>query len=267
MYPEDLAYYEYFDSLGKSISGYARAGDVFEDYGRGRPIFGHGPDWGYWYYGAIWYGDELWGGESWGDLNGDGEVTQHDALIWDDAENQGRAFTEWASFTHPVYGEAESGGFHPKFYSQNPPIAALEEWIEKQALFNLAMSKHLPHLEMEGVTVQKGETEGDLTNYEVEVTWKNSGGLPSALSQAWLVKVVREDRAMLQFDRSLTSGEEPAVRMVGGASVTSDFTDPGETASATFQVQVRGSATVEGTVRVLSTRGGVLEQSVRVGGN
>ena len=72
---------------------------------------------------------------------------------------------------------------------------------------------------------------------------------------------------MLEFDRSLTSGEEPAVRIEGGASVTADFIDPGETTSATFQVQVRGSAAVEGTVRVLSTRGGVLEQTVRVGGN
>jgi len=31
---------------------HARAGDVYVDYsgGRGSPIFGHGPDFGYWYY-------------------------------------------------------------------------------------------------------------------------------------------------------------------------------------------------------------------------
>jgi hypothetical protein len=274
MYPEDLAYYEYFDSVGLSITDYGRAGDVFHDYGSrdpdpmsGRPLFGHGPDWGYWYYGAIWYGDELWGGVSWGDLNGDGDVTQHDALIWDDQENQGRAFTEWAPFHHPVYGEAESGGFHPKFYSQNPPIAALDEWITKEALFNLAMAKHLPLLEMEGVRVRKGDTEGDMTTYEVEVTWKNAGGLPTALRQARLVKVVREDRAMLQFDRALTTGDEPAVRVVGSGSVDSGWTDPGETGTATFEVQVRGSDAVEGTVRVLSTRGGVLTHPFTVGGS
>jgi len=72
---------------------------------------------------------------------------------------------------------------------------------------------------------------------------------------------------MLQFDRSLTSGEAPTVTMVGNGSIVSDFLDPGESASATFEVQVRGTATVQGTVRILSTRGGVLEQSVTVGGS
>ena len=149
MYPEDLALLRVFRLRGhehhrlwpgRGRFPRLRRPKLHGSHG-GRPLFGHGPDWGYWYYGAIWYGDELWGGVSWGDLNGDGEVNQHDALIWDDQENQGRAFTEWATFDHPVYGEAESGGFHPKFYSQNPPVAALEEWIEKQALFNLAMAK------------------------------------------------------------------------------------------------------------------------------
>jgi len=275
MYPEDLAYYEYFDSLGLSITDYGRAGDVFHDYGArnsddpmaGRPLFGHGPDWGYWYYGAIWYGDELWGGVSWGDLNGDGEVTQHDALIWDDQENQGRAFTEWAPFHHPVYGEAESGGFHPKFYSQNPPIAALDEWITKEALFNLAMTKHLPLLEMESVDVRRGESSGDNTTYEVEVTWKNTGGLPTALRQARLVKVVREDRAVLEFDGPGAGGQSPSARVNGQASVDAGFTEAGETNSATFEVIVSGSDPVEGTVRVLSTRGGVLTHRFTVGGN
>ena len=186
MYPEDLAYYEYFDSVGLSITDYGRAGDLFSM--AGWPTFGHGPDWGYWYYGSIWYGDELWGGVSWGDLNGDGEVDQVDALMWDDQENQGQAFIEWTTFDHPVYGEVETGGFHPKFYSMNPPVAALEEWAAKEAVFNLAMAKHLPMLELEGVRVRRGDVEGDLTTYEVEVTWKNAGGLPTALRQARLVK-------------------------------------------------------------------------------
>jgi hypothetical protein len=275
MYPEDLALYEYFDSVGLSITDYGRAGDVFHDYGArgstdpmaGRPLFGHGPDWGYWYYGSIWYGDELWGGVSWGDLNEDGEVDEIDALLWDDAENQGRAFTEWTAFHHPTLGEVETGGFHPKFYSQNPPIAALEEWAEKQALFNLAMAKHLPLLEMEDVRIQQGETEGELTTYEIEATWRNSGGLPTALRQARLVKVVREDRAALEFDESLTTGENPAVRVVGVRSVDAGWIDPGETAAATFEVQVRGSGGIEGTVRVLSTRGGVLTHRFTIEGS
>jgi hypothetical protein len=275
MYPEDLAYYEYFDSLGLSITDYGRAGDVFHDYGArnsddpmaGRPLFGHGPDWGYWYYGAIWYGDELWGGVSWGDLNGDGEVDEIDALMWDDQDNQGRAFTEWTSFDHPVYGEVETGGFHPKFYRQNPPVAALEEWAAKQALFNLAMAKHLPLLEMEDVDIRETESSENETTYQVEVTWKNIGGLPTALRQARLVKIVREDRAVLELEASSAQGERPTASVVGQSSVDAGFTEAGETNSATFQVRVRGSDPVEGTIRVLSTRGGVLTHSFTIGGS
>ena len=72
MYPEDLALYEHFDSVGMAITGYPWAGDVFHDYSTrsrpnagpmdGGPLFGHGPDFGYWYYGALWYGDALWDG-------------------------------------------------------------------------------------------------------------------------------------------------------------------------------------------------------------
>jgi len=279
MYPEDLAFYEYFDSLGSSITGYPWAGDVYHDYStRGRegvgpmdggPLFGHGPDFGYWYYGSIWYGDELWDGGNFGDLNDDGEVDQVDALIWDDRENDGRSFKEWEPFDHPVLGPVEIGGWHPKFFSQNAPPIVLEEWISNQALFNLAMANHLPLLEMEGVDVRRVDSEEDLTTYEVQLRWKNAGGLPTALRQARLVKIVREDQAVLQFDRSLTRGEEPTVEIVepsrpGGVNV--GWTDAGEGGSATFRVRVRGSAPVTGTAQILSTRGGVLEGAFTLGG-
>lgn len=278
MYPEDLAYYEYFDSLGMSITGYAYAGDVFHDYSSrnrevdpmdGRPLFGHSPDFGYWYYGAIWYGDEIWDGGNFGDLNGDGEEDRLDALIWDDAENGGLAFTEWTSFDHPLYGAVEIGGWHPKFFSQNPPPRELERWARNQGLFNLAMAQHLPLLEMEGIQVRRAEDEGDQATYDVEVTWRNTGGLPTALRQARLVKIVREDQAVLQFDRELTEGEEPTVTIVepeSGGGIDAGWLDPDETGRATFQVRVRGGGSVDGTVRILSTRGGVLEGSFTLGG-
>ena len=277
MFPEDLAFYEYFDSLGMSITGYPWAGDVFHDYSTrsrpdadptdGGPLFGHGPDFGYWYYGAIWYGDELWDGGKFGDLNGDGEEDQADALIWDDQENQGRAFKEWETFDHPTLGEVEIGGFHPKFFSQNSPPAALERWAGDQALFNLALAQHLPLLEVDEVDIRRGDTEGDETTYEVEVTWRNAGGLPTALRQARLVKVVREDRAVLEFGEPDAEGETPAARVVGQSAVDAGWTEAGATNSATFEVRVSGSDPVEGTVRILSTRGGVLTHTFTVGGN
>jgi hypothetical protein len=273
MYPEDLAYYEYFDSLGVSITGYPYAGDVYHDYSSrrgddsdptsGSPLFGHGPDFGYWYYGAIWYGDELWNGGDFGDRNGDGEEDDLDALDWDDQENGGQAFKEWTTFQHPVLGEVEIGGWNPKFFSQNPPPRELEKWARDEGLFNLAMAQHLPLLEMDGVEVRRVETEGDLTTYEVRVSWKNVGGLPTALKQAQLVKIVQEDRAALEFEGALTRGEEPRVEILEpsgrGNFVNAGRTEAGATNHATFRVQVRGGGPVEGTARVLSTRGGVLE--------
>ena len=75
MFPEDLLYYELFDKIGLDITHYPWAGDVYDTYmtrypvnrrtgdpTRPSPLFGHGPDFGYFYYGAIWYGDELWNG-------------------------------------------------------------------------------------------------------------------------------------------------------------------------------------------------------------
>jgi hypothetical protein len=280
MYPEDLAHYEYFDSLAMSITGYPWAGDVYHDYSSrrdedagpmdGSPLFGHGPDFGYWYYGSIWYGDELWDGGNFGDLNDDGEEDSLDALIWDDRENDGQAFNEWTAYQHPVFGEVEIGGWHPKFFSQNPPAVELEGWARDQGLFNLAMAKHLPLLEMDGVDVRRTERDGDLSTYEVTVKWKNVGGLPTFLRQALLVKIVREDHALLEFDRALTGGDEPQVEILDPSGrdmrVYAGRTEAGGSNSATFTVQLRGDDEVEGTVKVLSTRGGVLEATFNLGG-
>jgi len=280
MYPEDLAYYEYFDSLGVSITGYPWAGDVYHDYStrrdedagpmEGNPLFGHGPDFGYWYYGSIWYGDELWDGGNFGDRNGDGEEDELDALLWDDEENEGRAFTEWTPYQHPELGTVEIGGWHPKFFSQNAPPMELERWARNQGLFNLAMAKHLPLLEMGDVRVSEVADEEGFKTYDLTVDWRNIGGLPTALKQALLVKIVREDHAVLEFDGELTRGDEPTVEIVQPTerdqTVYSGRTEAGGSNSATFRIRVRGDDPVEGTVRVLSTRGGVLEAGFTLGG-
>ncbi len=283
MYPEDQALYEYFDSVGMAITGYPWAGDVYETYAtrgdttmsgeprRPGPLFGHGPDFGYWYYGSIWYGDELWNGGAMEDYNGDGFYDGADALVWDDEGNGGNGFKEWEPFDHPTLGEVEIGGFHPKFFSQNAPPNVLEEWISKQALFNLEMAYHLPQLEMEGVRVRRAQDEDGGTTFDVTVTWRNAGQLPTALRQAQLVKIVQEDRVDLDFDRELTRGDEPRVEIVDPRYRDKTFyagrTDAGATNSATFQVKVTGDEAVEGTVRVLSTRGGVLEAELRLDPN
>ena len=282
MYPEDLAFYEKFDAIGKEITGYPWAGDVYDVYNtrtpvnewtgepnRPSPLFGHGPDFGYFYYGSIWYGDELWNGGRMKDYDGDGKIDDVDVLAWDDEANDGAGFREWTPFHHPTLGDVEIGGFDPKFFSQNPPAHELERWVRNQALFNLAMAEWLPQIADVRAEVRQTDTRGDSTTYRVRVQWTNGGKLPTALRQAQLVKVVEPDRVELQFDRELTRGKEPAVSIVTPATrnktIEAGWTDPGERKSVTFEVRTRKLPGVTGTVRVLSTRGGLVEVPLTLG--
>jgi hypothetical protein len=215
MYPEDLEWYRKFDAIGKSITGYKKAGDVYNDYGSGNPLFGHGPDFGYWYYGAIWYGDEIWNSARFRDYNNDGDTNQIDLLIWDEEENGGAGFIEWKLAKHPVYGDIETGGFDLKFFSQNPPARYLEEWIRKQALFNLEMIKHLPEVEWEKFEVKKIKSyKTDSSDYKLTISIRNNGRLPTALRQAQLVKIVREDRIEIEFDTTGSVTAKPGFRII-----------------------------------------------------
>jgi Zinc carboxypeptidase len=281
MFPEDLAYYRRFDTLGMRITGYPAAGDVYltanaflqnlrggpgstEPF-RPVPTFGHGPDFGYFYYGAIWYGDELWSRGYHEDVNGDGRRDELDALLWDQRDNGGRGFRRWNPVQHPTLGPVELGGFHPKFFVMNPPPAHLEAWARKQALFNLALARQLPLLELLGVDRRLVARSADTADYEVTVRWKNSGGLPTALRQARLVKIVREDEVALELQ---TPGGEAApsawiVEPRGrGHTVYAGWTEPGEIKMARFRVRVVGPAPVGGVVHLRSTRGGLLRAAV-----
>ena len=280
MYKEDLEWYKRFDELGKEITGYERAGDVYQDYGRGNPLFGHGPDFGYWYYGSIWYGDELWNGARFKDYDGDDDIDQLDLLKWDEEENDGDGFIEWEKAYHPVYGEVEIGGFHPKFFSQNPPAKHLLPWAKNQALFNLEMVKHLPLLEWDDIDVRKEKSyRKDSTDYTITVKYKNTGKLPTALKQAHLVKIVRQDMITISFERELVQGDNPAMKIIneeqnsrGGyyryygsrgpqssISLDAGFAEGGETNSKQFKIRVYRDSEIKGKATVSSTRGGILK--------
>jgi hypothetical protein len=277
MFPEDLTWYQYFDSVGKSITHYPWAGDVYNVYNtrtpvsewsgdstRPSPLFGHGPDFGYFYLGAVWYGDELWSGGRTEDLNKDGKIDDLDALAWDDQINQGKGFREWTKFQHPALGEIEMGGFYPKFFSQNPPPAELEKWIRKQALFNLEMVKHLPQVEITSLVVKALEKSKDSTVYSITVSFTNTGKLPTAFPQAHLIKIVQEDKALIEFSKEIWQANPPRIKIVVPAtadkSVYKGITKYGEVKTVLFRVIRYGNKPLEGTARILSTRGGVVER-------
>ena len=100
----------------------------------------------------------------------------------------------------PERGAVEIGGWHPKFFSQNGPPEVLETWAANQARFNLFMARSLPELEMDRPRVERLSQAGDSTAWEIRLTVRNRGRLPTALRQADLVKIVRPDRVEVVLD-------------------------------------------------------------------
>ncbi|MCE5248724.1 M14 family metallopeptidase [bacterium] len=282
MYPEDLALFRLFDSEGKKITGYRWAGDTYNDYRTRRktdpvtgeptkaiPLFGHGPDFGYWYYGSIWYGDELWCTGEMKDYDGDGNYDEYDALCWNDEACGGREFMQWTAYEHPQLGTVEIGGFNPKFFSQNPPVQYLEEWIRKEAMFNIYLARQLPQVEITSAVVKPSKNKDE---YDVTVTFTNTGFLPTALEQAKLVKIVRPDRVRLEFDKELTKDRrnkkvEITLPDTQDKNVEVEWTKKGEIKTARFRVRLNGIESAKCTVHVLSTRGGHRTQEIVIGKN
>lgn len=279
MFPADLAIYKHMDSLGLSHTNYPWAGDVYYTYAtrsktdrvtgdpsKPQPLFGHGPDFGYFYYGSIWYGDELWNGGAMKDYDKDGQYDEYDGLMWDDEANKKNGFKPWTKFTHPVLGEVELGGFHPKFFAQNGPAWNLETWISKQSLFNLGMALELPQVEFKDVSVKALPNK----EYEIRVKWSNTGKLPVALEQAKRVKIVQEDRLTLDIDKNLLKGFEEAKVVITqptlfDKTIFAGYTSPNETKEGVFRVKLNQTGSVKAKVKLLSTRGGYQEKEIVIG--
>lgn len=284
MYPEDLEWYKVFDEIGRKLTGYEKAGDVYNDYGEGNPLFGHGPDFGYWYFGAIWYGDEIWNGARYKDYDNDGTTDQTDILRWDEEENGGEGFIGWKPARHPVYGDIEIGGFNPKFFSQNPPARHLEAWVSNEGLFNIEMANHLPELDWGKIEVKRTKAyKADSADYQLRIGVINRGKLPTALKQAHLVKIVREDRIELEFDTAGLAkdkppfriieekkneregpgrgmyGDQPASRVQVRTSRNIPYTQGGSSTEAVFTIRLYNDSGLKGRASVISTRGGVLK--------
>jgi hypothetical protein len=280
MFPEDMKIFQYFDEQGKKITGYPNAGDTYWDYAnqgrddrdrraraaemgfemprepQGSPLFGHSPDFGYLYYGAVWYGDELWNGGRVKDYDGDGRVTDLESLRYIDEELGGRYFKPWTKFVHPTLGEVEIGGFNPKFWRQNPPVEILEEWIKKEAMFNLFLANSLPQVKILSADIKPVKKEAD--TFEVVAVFTNEGFLPTALKMADRVKIVRPDTA--------------EVRLPGGAEFVGvrsrqdiGYIKQNEKKEVRWKIKVKPGTSGEAEVSILSTRGGVARTKLKIG--
>ena len=263
MFPVDLELIRKFDAKGLEVTGYPWAGDTYEVYAlrggpnpvtgepaRPTPLFGHGPDFGYSFYGAVWYGNEIWNGGRFVDYDKDNRYDEWEVLRWNDENRAGRGdFQPWTAFKHPRLGDVEIGGFNPKFYAQNPPPDILETWARNEAMFNLYLAQQLPQVRI--VSADTRSTSPGV--HEVVLTVTNEGKMPTALDIAKRVKMVRPDSCTI----TLAKGQELVAPVAGKerqrTAIEIDWLKPGETKSAAWQV--KGNGTVK--VAVASTRGGV----------
>jgi hypothetical protein len=270
MFAADLELIRKFDAKGLELTSYPWAGDTYDVYAtrggpnpltgepaRPTPLFGHGPDFGYSFYGAVWYGNEIWNGGRFVDYDKDNRHDEWEVLRWNDENRAGKGdFKPWSAFKHPTLGDVEIGGFNPKFYAQNPPPDMLEPWARNEAMFNLYLAQQLPQVRIvsaDGRSTAKGV-------YQIDLTVTNDGKMPTALDIAKRVKMVRPDTCTI----TLAKGQELLAPVAGEArqraAIEIDWLKPGETTSVKWQVKGAGKI----KVAVASTRGGLDSKEIEL---
>ena len=265
MFASDLELIKRFDARGLEITGYPWAGDTYYVYAtrsgtnpmtgepaQPQPLFGHGPDFGYLYYGSVWYGNEIWNGGRFKDYNNDKRFEEWELYRWHDENRAGKPdYTTWTAFKHPQLGDVEIGGFNPKFYSQNPPVDLLETWARNEAMFNLYLAHQLPQVKI----VSSASKAGAGGVFEVELVVTNEGKMPTALEIAQRVKMVRPDTAgiTLAKGQELVQPEKGSKDPRQRAGIEIGWLQPGETKRVSWRVKGPG----EVKLTIGSTRGGL----------
>ena len=147
--------------------------------------------WGYWDHGVIgWVPEFSPGPEAWvTDYDGDGEISQAEQHRFNDEELGGRYFSDWTTYDHPQLGAVEIGGWHSKFWGQNPPPEFLEEETEQQLHWILYLAEQGPLITVSDPVVT---ALGDGT-FRVEATVTNTGFLPTSITDRGAVGRERPD--------------------------------------------------------------------------
>ena len=137
--------------------------------------------WAYWDQGIVgWVPEYSPGPEAWvTDYDRNGEIEVLEEMRFNDQELGGRYFSSWSSFQHPELGEVEIGGWHRKFWGQNPPAEFLEEECEAQLPWILYLIRQAPRLALEGPTVT---AMGD-GMFRIRAVVTNDGFLPTSLTE------------------------------------------------------------------------------------
>jgi hypothetical protein len=136
--------------------------------------------WGYWDRGIIgWVPEYSPPPESWvPDADGDDEITEADWHRFNDERFGGRYFRDWTPFEHPQLGRVWIGGWHTKFWGQNPPAELLEAELAVQLPWILHLAEGLPQVTVAPLRISA--LGGD--RFQVDVTVRNAGFLPTHLT-------------------------------------------------------------------------------------
>ena len=176
--------------------------------------------WGYWDHGIVgWVPEFSPGPEAWvTDYDGDGEISEAEQHRFNDEELGGRYFSDWTPYEHPQLGSVEIGGWHAKFWGQNPPPEFLEEETEQQLHWILYLAEQSPLIEVSDPVVT---AVGDGT-FRVAVTVTNTGFLPTSVTDRGAVGRERPDGTI---DRQVVRAPavtltHPGLEIVGGRTRT-----------------------------------------------
>jgi Zinc carboxypeptidase len=187
---EDLATYNradirIYDAIGnkgqKMLPGY-RYLTVYKDL---YSVFGGELDWFYGSRGVYTFTNEIFSSFAYyKDPNGG----RNQGYDFDKELLANDAFTPWAAYTHPTYGDIEIGGFKKNFGRATPGFM-LEEELHRNMAFALYHAHHMPHLSIDKVT------EKDLGGGLKEITAiiKNDRMMPTHASQDLKYKIERPD--------------------------------------------------------------------------
>ena len=176
--------------------------------------------WGYWDHGVIgWVPEFSPGPEAWvTDYDRDGEISPAEQHRFNDEQLGGRYFSDWTAFDHPQLGPVEIGGWHTKFWGQNPPPEFLEAETAPQLHWILYLAEQGPLITVSDPVVT---ALGDGA-FRVEATVTNTGFLPTSLTDRGAVGRARPDgRIDRQVVRSpAVTLTHPGLELVEGAART-----------------------------------------------
>jgi len=257
---------------------------------------GQFPPWTYSMYGAPSFLIELWGIPA--DYDGDGDVSEVEALRWVDEELHGEGWVPWKPFTHPQLGEIEIGGTYAKFVRRSPPARFLEEHCLANTRFHLYVASELPRLELVKADFTPicsysragkggGGAAGEFVELKLKeavaekgvVGWldveiRNQGVIPTATAQAVKIKATKPDRLRLvpssgiqilgRCDLPNALGWVSGFTTESPTEVEVGYLDGRSSKGYRFLVKVTQGKAGAITIEYNSQRGGVLEKTIPV---